>query len=160
MRWGIYSGHVNTDLPYSMEITASGTQNNVPIALLYAIAWHESIQGEVNGSWTAATVISPDGGHGCMQLTSSWPDDWQDPISNANWACVQYILPAAQFWTNPTYGFNGLVLVKCIAATYNAGIGGALAGHNNGNIDLYTTDSYGARVQEIYEKIVATGRPT
>lgn len=161
MRFGIYSGNLASNLPYALDIERAARATNTPIALLYAIAWQESIQGEVDGSWVAATVVSPDGGRGLCQLTSSFPDNWEDPTENATYACTKFILPAAQFWTNPTYGFSGEVLVKCIAATYNAGIAGSLAGHDNGNVDMYTTNgNYGESVLGFYRNIVAKAVPT
>lgn len=160
MKWGIESGHISTDLPYAYPITEAAISEDVPLALLYAIAWHETISGEVGGLWpSAALVVSDDGGHGLCQLTSSWPDDWQDPNANARYACDQYIIPAAEYWSKQC-GYSGETLVKCIAATYNAGLGNAVAGHAHGDVDLYTTDSYGEAVLAIYQKLIETGKPT
>jgi hypothetical protein len=158
MRWGIESGELDPTLPYALDVAKAAVAEEVPVALLYAIAWHESIAGEVAGLWTAATVLSDDGGHGLCQLTSSWPDDWEIPFSNASFACSQFIVPAAQYWCQRVEG--AFALVKCIAATYNAGLGNAVAGHSIGNVDAYTTDGYGAAVTAIFASIIETGKPS
>ena len=43
--------------------------------------------------------------------------------------------------------------MKAIAASYNAGLGNAIAGHANGNLDEYTTDNYGARALANYTSL-------
>ena len=158
MRWNLYSGNLNPTLPYASEVTSASIVTNIPTCLLYAICWHESIQGEINGSWIAATVVSADGGHGLGQLTSSYPENWDDPYSNACWAATYYIIPAAEYWVNQVTDPGALV--KCIAATYNAGLGNAIAGHAQNNVDLYTTNNYGAVVETIYFNLLTTGNPT
>lgn len=157
MRWGIESGTLDPNLPYAAAVTAAAVECDIPVALLYSIAWHESIQGEINGKWIAATVVSGDGGYGLCQLTSSWPDDWQDPQANARYACEVYIAPAAEYWVNRVSAPDDLV--KCIGATYNAGLGSAVAGHQQGNVDLYTTDNYGAAIVDIYRNLINSGFP-
>lgn len=158
MRWGIESGTLDPALPYVLDVSRAAIAENVPEVLLYAIAWHESIEGQVNGWWSAATVLSADGGHGLCQLTSSWPDDWEDPCANARFACTQFIVPAGEYWQSRVT--SPLDLVRCIAATYNAGLGNAVAGHAKGDVDAFTTDRYGERVAVIYENLIDTGKPT
>ncbi len=158
MRWGIESGHIDQTLPYFAAINMAALDEACPTALAYAIAWHESIQGEANGKWTAATVVSGDGGHGLFQLTSSWPSDWIEPAANARFAMSQFLIPAGEYWS--ALVTSRAARVKCIAATFNAGFGNAMAGHAEGNVDKYTTDGYGAAVLAIYSKLIASGRPT
>lgn len=158
MRWGIESGSIDPSLPYSQPILAASQYANFPVALLYAVAWRESIHGETCGLWPSACyVTSDDGGHGLFQLTSSWPANWQTPEANARWACDMFLLPAVEYWHNK--GFEGDALAKLVVASFNAGIGGAERGHNEGDADKYTTDGYAAAVLGFYKHIVATGRP-
>ena len=153
---GISGREVDESLPYaSITNTVCDNEQFFP-AVAYAIFWQESIQGQVNGKWNAATVESDDGGHGIGQLTSSWPSDWQDPTANITYAVEHYLLPALDYWKSSLQGDD---LVRAIAATYNAGLGAALAGHAQGNIDLYTTDDYAARALASYTAIVLTGKP-
>jgi hypothetical protein len=158
MKWGIMSGNLDQSLPYAIPITYVCKNADFPIAFAYAIAWHESIQGEVNGKWTASTVVSGDGGHGLFQLTSSYPEDWSNALANTEWALDEFLLPDVAVWVNE-FGLSGEPLIKCVAASFNAGLGGAEAGHARGDVDLYDTDHYGARVLAIYQNIIATGRP-
>jgi hypothetical protein len=127
-------------------------------ALAYAIAMHESIRGEIDDHWTAATVVSRDGGHGLFQLTSSWPENWEDPAANARFAVAMYLEPAFAFWTT-YYHLEGADLVRAIAAEFNAGRSNALAGHHAGNVDLYTTDNYAAAVLALYTRLVDSPEP-
>jgi len=99
--------------------------------------------------------ISFDGGHGLMQLTSSWPDNWEDPETNIAYAVQMYMLGAYASWTSPPYSLDGDDLVRAIAASYNAGFDNALAGHRIGNVDAYTTNNYGARALSNYKALVA-----
>ena len=158
MRWNIASPPLTVALPYELQIHNASTITDTPTALLYAIAWHETISGEVSGQWTASSVISADGGHGLCQLTASWPDNWDDAQANAVYACKNFIIPDALYWYRK-YGYTGETLVRCIAASYNAGISGAEAGHIIGNVDCYTTNRYAAKVLGFYRSIVATGKP-
>ncbi len=153
MMHGNLSGRsLSTKLRYGVEIESACLAVMSP-PLAYAIAMHESIQGELNDKWTAATVVSDDGGHGLFQLTSSYPDDWIDPGANARYAVAHFLEPAYEFWTT-YYHLEGDDLVRAIAAEFNAGRSAALAGHHAGNIDLYTTDHYAEAVLAIYSRLV------
>lgn len=157
-RNGIDGGTLSPDLPYAAPVlSACGVADFFP-SLAYAIFWRETISGEVAGMWTAATVVSPDGGHGLGQLTSlPIPPKWQDPYANALWAIDNFLKPAESFWKTFEQGDD---LVRCIAAEYNAGRGQAIKGHEEGNVDAYTTDNYAAAVLGFYTSIVNAGKPT
>jgi hypothetical protein len=108
-------------------------------------------------------VISDDGGHGPMQLTSSYPSDWDVPESNFRWAINQFISKAWQVWTvgvpdlneGRGFGLEGDDLIRAIAASYNCGIGTAIDAHNEtGNVDAWDTDNYGARALTHYHAIL------
>jgi hypothetical protein len=122
----------------------------------------------MNGFWNAATVISdgPPAGYGIFQLTvppvgyqGNWPiDNWQDPDTNTEFALVNYLIPDMRIWVSK-FGLTGDSLVKCTAASFNAGLSAAESGHEQGNVDLYDTDAYGMTVLKIYKQIAATGNP-
>lgn len=145
-------------LPYVSQVLQSCTLLNWFQSVAYAIAWRESISGQVAGLWpNAATVLSDDGGHGLFQLTYSFPDEWDDPYRNALYAIVTFLEPAETYWAQVEQGDN---LVRCIAAEYNAGRDLALKGHDEGDVDKYTTDNYAAAVLGFYHSILASGKPT
>ena len=156
MRFGVSGQLVMRGLLYA------DTTNHVCVSydffpcVAYAIFWQESIEGEVNGKWDAKTVVSGDGGHGIGQLTSSWPDNWQDPVANITYAVEHFMVPALQDWQNLLHGDD---LVRAIAATYNAGFGQAWNGHVLGDLDMYTTDRYGERALATYRSLTTTGKP-
>lgn len=158
MRWNILSEPLNRDLPYVVPISDACFTSNTPALLAYAIAWRETISGEKNGSWEASSVVSPDGGHGLFQLTSSFPPSWPDPYDNALYACDNYIVPDAVYWYRK-YGYSGETLVRCVAASFNAGIQGAEEGHAVGDVGKYCTGDYVEAVLGFYKKLVATGSP-
>jgi hypothetical protein len=153
MMSGNLSGRsLSTTMPYAVAIEeACLTVMSPPLA--YAIAQHESIEGELNGKWIAHEVVSDDGGHGLFQLTSSYPDDWIEPSANARYAVAHFLEPAYEFWST-YYHLEGGDLVRAIAAEFNAGRSAALAGHHAGNVDLYTTDHYAEAVLAIYTRLV------
>jgi hypothetical protein len=156
IRNGISGAPVPTSLPYSNNINDAAIQTDFSPIFLYSICWHESIQGEVDGFWDdASTVISNDGGHGLAQLTSSYPTDWADPTANAQYAVTNFLLPDMAVWTEQ-FGVTGDILIKCVAASYNAGLAGAEEGHSQNDVDLYTTDEYGQAVLNIYYDILNT----
>jgi hypothetical protein len=149
MRNGLSAGPLAAGLLYGPQIQAAcEIPPTFSPEVAYAIALNETIEGQENGSWDAATVVSADGGHGLFQLTSSYPDDWADPLANATYAVEHFLLPAETFWSN--MGIQGDDLVRCIAADFNAGRQGALDGHAKGDVDLYTTDHYAARALANY----------
>ena len=55
------------------------------------------------------------------------------------------------------YGFSDNTLIRCTAASYNAGVAGAEDGHTQGDVDLYDTDNYGARALSVYLSIINNG---
>lgn len=101
--------------------------------------------------------ISFDGGRGVMQLTSSYPDNWQDPTANITYAINHFLVPAYDYWKDQLQGGD---LVRAIAATYNGGLGNAEAGHRAGNLDQFTTNDYAARCLQHYEALVAGTIPS
>jgi hypothetical protein len=156
-RNGIQGGTLAPSLPYVLPISSACNVADFFPSVTYAICWRESISGEVDGLWAdAAQVLSPDGGHGLGQLTSSFPTDWADPYKNVLYAIDEFLKPAEVFWAAELQGDN---LVRAIAAEYNAGRSDAIKGHAMGNLDLYTTNGYAAAVLSFYHTILATGRP-
>jgi hypothetical protein len=107
---------------------------------------------ETNGLANAATVISDDGGHGVMQLTSSYPPNWAEPYANVLYAIDNFLQSAETYWARELQGND---LIRAIAAEYNAGRSQAIAGHEAGNVDLYTTNDYGQRALGTYLKLLA-----
>jgi len=155
MRNGLAAGPLPAGLLYGPVIQAAcEIAPTFSPEVAYAIAENETIIGEKNGKWDAATVVSADGGHGLFQLTSSYPSDWADPAKNAEYAVEHFLLPAETFWAN--MGMQGDDLVRCIAAEFNAGRGGALSGHSQGDVDKYTTNHYAARALANYQALCST----
>ena len=140
MRDGIAGTALPADFPYKQIIEQLCFENNVSPCLVGAIKMNETGLGQ--GPETE-NDISGDGGHGIMQLTSSFTDDWQDPAANIGYAIAHFIVPAWTYWA--AQGETGEALAKCIAATYNAGLGNAQAGFASGDVDEYTTNNYGER---------------
>jgi hypothetical protein len=154
MRDGLAAGPLPPTLLYAAPIEAAcEIPPSFSPLVAYAIAQNETIDGEKNGSWDAATVVSADGGHGLFQLTSSYPSDWADPLANATYAVEHFLLPAETFWSN--MGMQGNDLVRCIAAEFNAGRQGALDGHAEGDVGKYTTDHYDQRALANYQALLA-----
>jgi hypothetical protein len=152
---GIVAALVPSSMRYSAQVNGAAIECKFSPLVIYAVAWNETIEGEVStNAWDAATVISGDGGHGLCQLTSSYPENWQDPRSNAIYAINNFLQPAQDFWSAAPYQFTGDNLVRAMLAEYNAGRGNALAGHAAGNIDLYTTNKYAARGLDMYHKLI------
>jgi hypothetical protein len=132
---------------YLEQVQAAAENTGFPPQILYCIAEQETIDGERNKEWNAATVVSGDGGHGLCQLTSSYPANWADPEANAEYAVEgdpMFLRGAFKYWYRR--GYRQRSLVKLAAATYNAGLGNVLRGHQNGNADEYDTDNYGQRL--------------
>lgn len=158
-RWGISGAPIPEHLLYSVPVTSACFDKNFPPVFAYAVACRESIIGEMNGKWNAAAVVSSDNGHGLFQLTSWWPDPgWDDPATNAHYAVVDWLLPDTIRWFRE-YGLTGDALIKCAAASFNAGYGAASAAHERGNVDAVTSDNYGAGVLEIYHNLLDKGTP-
>lgn len=146
-------------LIYSEYIQKACDERNFWPLFAYAVACRESIIGEMNGKWNARSVLSSDGGHGLFQLTSSWPNNWQDPYANACYAIDNFLTPLTNQWREAVPGLEGDDLIRCVAASFNAGFGGAWSGHERGDVDLYTSNNYGAGVLAIYHNLCEKGSP-
>jgi hypothetical protein len=147
MRNGIVATPLDLSLPNALQINAACLVENWFPYVAFAIKWNETAALP-----DAATIISADGGHGLMQLTSSFPANWADPYQNVLYAIGHFLAPAEVFWKTFEQGDN---LIRCIAAEYNAGRANAIAGHELGNIDTYTTLDYGQRALTTYLKLLA-----
>lgn len=144
---GISGNLLPTGFPYK-AIIENLCGSKVPPCLVGAIKLNET--GTGSGPVTEQD-ISGDGGRGIMQLTSSYPKNWQDPTANISYAVSHFIIPAMNEWKDELQGDN---LVRAIAATYNAGLGNAQAGHKIGDIDAYTTNRYGERCLQRYQALL------
>jgi hypothetical protein len=153
MKYGLSGAPVPTALRYADAVNFGAEQFDVSPFLCYAIAYRETIHGEIVGLWpNAATVVSDDGGHGLFQITSPpIPPGWADPYENARWAVQRFIVQALGQWAPANQGDD---LVRLVAVTFNAGYGNAKAGHEVGNVDLYSTNDYGAGVLAYYHALV------
>lgn len=158
MMFGMHGGPLPPTLPYAGAISAACGQLFPPL-VAYSVACRESIIGEMNGKWDAATVVSGDNGHGLFQLTSWFPQHWEDPQTNAIAAVRNWFVPDMLWWRDQIPGVQGDDLVRCIAASFNAGRGGAWNGHIAGDVDKYTTDNYAAGVLQIYRNLLQKGTP-
>jgi hypothetical protein len=157
MRWGISGAPIPPTLPYAQYVSLETARFDFPPLFAYAIAARESIMGQLEGKWNAANVISGDGGHGVFQLTSWYPDPgWDDPQINAHYAIADWLLPDSVFWFR-NYGMTGDDLIRCTAASFNAGLGAAIKAHAAGDVDAVTSDRYGAGVLAIYKQLLAKG---
>ena len=152
MIYEISGAAIPRSLRYADPINYGCDEDNFPPLLAYAIAENETIIGELAGKWYASIVLSADGGHELFQLTSSWPERWRDPYENSLYAVYHFLSPAIEFWAQER-GERGDMLIRCVAAEFNAGRGGAERGHAKGNVDLYTTDNYASRALENYHKL-------
>lgn len=159
MRWGISGAGILASLPYAKDVGGEATKLDFPPLFAYAIACRESIIGQLNGEWNAASVVSADNGHGLFQLTSWWPDPgWDDPAVNAHYAILDWLIPDVRYWTRHE-GLAGEALIRCVAASFNAGLGAAINAHAAGDVDACTTDRYGDNVLRIYDSLLKTGSP-
>lgn len=148
MQNGISAALVPNEFPYADIINVQATFQDFFPCVVAAIKVNETGLGQ---GPTTENDISGDGGHGIMQLTSSWPSDWQEPELNIEYAIEHYMVPAYEYWLGKLQGDD---LVRAIAATYNAGLGNALAGHANGNLDEFTTNNYAARCLSHYQALI------
>jgi hypothetical protein len=155
MEYGISGAPLDSSLRYGSVIEAAAQEADTPPKLAYAIAYVESISGELAGFWDAATVKAGDGGCGLFQLTPPPPNIvWTDPCQNASAACLYWMNPALDFWH--AAGYTGDTLVRLVADEYNEGRSAAWRWHLAGDADLGTTGSnYGARVLAVYTALVA-----
>ena len=141
MRNGITSGVV-ANVPIASLINAVSETADFSAFVISAIQHNET-----DGMADAATVISPDGGHGVMQLTFQVPPNWDDPYANILYAVDNYLEPAETYWAPILQGDD---LVRAIASEYNAGRAAAIRGHEEGDIGKYSTDHYDQRALATY----------
>jgi hypothetical protein len=147
MRDNVSGTPVPSGFPYSTLINQIAAANNVAPCLVAAIKINET------GLNDPPDIVSGDGGHGLWQLTSSYPSDWADPEANCTYAVQNFIVPAWEYWAG--CGQTGEALVKCIAAEFNGGRGNAQAGFDEGNVDAYTTNNYGARAVANFQSLIS-----
>lgn len=156
---GISGAPVPAAREYARLFNDVGILRAFPPLVICAVRLNETAEGfppdGLQDGADPATGLMPNGsnaGHGIMQLTSSWPADWADPGASIDYATTKFLIPARDYWA-PT--LQGDDLVRAIAASYNAGIGGAQLGHDRGDVDLCTTDRYGARALAHYLQLAA-----
>jgi hypothetical protein len=145
--FGISGAPVPDTFPFAAIFNAERT---VPPLLVASIAWRETLC--TMSANDAQVCVSGDGGHGIMQLTASFPYDWTQPEMNIGYAVDTFLEPALQHW-HGLYQEVGDRLVKLVAATYNEGLGAAVKYHAQGDVDLGTTNDYGAGVLAIYTSL-------
>ena len=147
-------------LPYGATIQAACEEpgKSFPPCLAYAVAWRESISGETHGSWNARTVLSNDGGHGLFQLTSSFPEGWEDENINVRYALDYFLIPSLEQFGDR--GLRGDNLVRLVAASFNAGDSAAWESYLAGNVDLATTgNDYAASVLANFHRLIKGLKP-
>jgi len=148
MRDGISGAPLPSGFPYAAIIAARCIPDSFFPCLVGAIKMNETGLG--HGPDTE-TIVSGDGGRGIMQLTSSYPSNWTNGAVNIGYAIDHFLIPAYQAWRGELQGPD---LIRAIAATYNAGLGNAQAGHREGDVDKYTTNRYGARALAHYQNLL------
>jgi hypothetical protein len=153
-RWGVSGAPVPAFVPFYAEITTACAEypGGFPPLFLAAIKCNETGDShdpaEIQEGGDPHTLLLPDGsnaGVSPFQLTASYPTDWRDPLVAARYALRFFLAPAVQFFLDRVPGIGGDALVKCGAAAYNSGEGGAWSGYVRGNVDDFDTDGYGAR---------------
>ena len=153
MKDGISGAPCPNALPYAQIINSLCIARNFFPCLVGAIKMNETGLGQ---GPTTENDISADGGHGIMQLTSSFPSDWADPTANITYAIDRFLLPNYLVLSVEPYSFQGDDLVRAVAAAYNEGLGTAEEDHDKyGNVDYGTTNDYGARALAHYTALVA-----
>jgi hypothetical protein len=153
MKDGVSGAPCPNGLPYAQLINSLCLARDFFPCLVGAIKMNETGLGQ--GPATEHD-ISADGGHGIMQLTSSFPSDWADPRANIAYAVDHFLLPNYQVLVAPPYSFQGDDLVRAVAAAYNEGLGTAEEDHDRySNVDYGTTNDYGARALIHYQNLVA-----
>lgn len=159
MIYGISGAPILATLEYASQVTAACIPGDMPPCLVYAIAWRETLSIDHTPACPdAATFVAGDNGHGIMQLTASWPENWATPIANIEYGIDKFILPAIRYW-HGLQGYSGDTLVLLVAATYNEGLGAAEKYHASGDVDAGTTDEYGHGVLKNYQALVAGLKP-
>lgn len=167
MRWNISGAPLPFGFPFGAEIRAACAQRDFPPCFLGAIKWNETGNSrdpkQLQYGADPQTMLLPDGsnaGRGPFQLTSSWPENWEDPITSALYAVDDFLLPAVQ-QIRVQLGLSGDTLVRVAADCYNAGWGQMWAGHLGGDADWLTTGhNYGRRALAAYHSLIAGRMPT
>lgn len=161
MRDGISGAELASKHEYAAIVNQLAIGAGVAPLLVYAIRLNETSEGfppdGLQGGADPKTGLMPDGsnaGHGVMQLTSSWPSDWEDPAANIGYAIEHFIAPAWKDWVG-IFAIKGDDLIRCIAASYNAGFDAARKAHIAGDVDAVTTDRYGDRALEHFHALLA-----
>jgi hypothetical protein len=152
MQYGISGAALPGGLDYGAIVESVCEELDVAPLLVYAIKMNETSPSD------PPDIVSPDGGRGIMQLTSSYPLDWADPRSNVAWAVEVFIEPALAYWSSwDSVGgpFSGNDLIRLVAASYNAGLLDAIAWHEAGDVDSGTTRRYGERALANYLQLLA-----
>lgn len=158
MRWGISGRSLPADqaLRYLEPITDACAAFNFPPCFAYAIAWRESISGEVAGTWpSAATVVSGDGGHGLFQLTSFVPTGWSDALTNAHAALQYWLVPNVNSLYDH-FSLSGDQLIKAAADAFNRGYGAVQQSLKSGqDPDIGSAGgNYGSDVLAKYQRLI------
>jgi len=160
MLYGISGASLPSTFPFAAEINGTSVFCGASPCLVGGIAYVETLS--VLSPDDARTYVSFDNGHGLFQLTSSWPQNWQAVTTATQFAIENFVVPAMTLW-NHDYGYTGDTLVRCVAATYNAGLTNALKGHFQGNVGKYTTQSegitYDIRVLNAYKTLASGALP-
>jgi hypothetical protein len=159
MIYGISTAPIPAHLPYAAPIQGGCTVAVFPGCLAYAIAWRETIRGQLEGLWpSAVSVMASDGGRGIFQLTSSYPTDWLDVASNIRYALSYFLVPSLHFFAGS--GLRADALVRMVAAAFNEGAEAAIFDHLLGNVDIGTTGhDYASDVLSNYYKLTAGQDP-
>jgi hypothetical protein len=156
-------------LPFASECgRACAVIPSVSPFLVYSIKVSETAYstdpGQIEDGGDPTTLLLPDGsqaGLGVMQLTSSFPPNWNDAYTNILYAIQHFVDPAQTFWA--TYGLRSDSLIRAIAASYNVGIEDAAAGHQLGDVGTYTTYqngvSYSDQVLASFHKLQTGALP-
>jgi len=159
MIYGISTAPIPPRLAYATAIQGGCTAAVFPGCLAYAIAWRETIRGQLSGLWpSAVSVMSSDGGRGLFQLTSSYPTDWLDINGNIKYALSYFLVPSLHFFAGS--GLRGDALVRMVAAAFNEGSEAATLDHLLGNVDIGTTGhDYASDVLSNYYKLTSGQDP-
>ncbi len=163
MIYGISGTALPSHLVYAPNIQRACVSANFPPCLAYAIAWRETISGQLGQQWNAQNIVSPDKGYGLFQLTSPFmqpwpPSNWTSPDANTNYALTYFLNPALHFFAGR--GLRGDDLVRCVAAAFNEGTGTAWLEHLAGDVDLGTTGhDYASSVLSNYHRLIAGQDP-
>ena len=145
-------------------IEASAGKHNLPLAFVCAICSRETNCDNILGDFRGGVYH----GVGVMQIDIQH-EIAREAIADRTWkehpgplidfGCA--LLEADSMRAAAILGFEGADLMRFTAAAYNAGFGGALRGHHEGDCDRHTTGrNYGHDVMQrmlAFEKALAIG---